>query len=240
MIHKNRAMDVLLLNQYFTSNKKAPEKILGLMPLNLLYLASYLQLKKIPSKIYELGALRDQDIREENGRVRCGLSDAEITEIIKCERPKIIGLGCMYSRHYIDVISIARLIKRIDPSIITIIGGNHATALSDMVLKEPSFDFVVRGEGEVTFYELCKAILSETKDFRDINGIAYCDAKGNIVKTEKRELVKNLDDLTIDYTLINLAEYTNREHKSPFLMRYPAISIISTRGCPGKCVYGIL
>ncbi len=52
--------------------------------------------------------------------------------------------------------------------------------------------------------------------------------------------IKKAAELAIDDTLLNLAEYTNREHKSPFLMRYPAISIISTRGCPGKCVYGIL
>ena len=95
----------------------------------------------------------------ENNRLRCGISDEEIVTIIKAEKPKIIGLGCIYSRHYIDVVSVARLIKRTNPSIKVILGGNHATTFAGMILKEPAVDFVVRGEGEVTFFELCNEII---------------------------------------------------------------------------------
>lgn len=230
-------MEILLFNQYFTSDIKSPDRILAAMPINLLYLASYLKNKHINCKIYELGIFSFDKIIVRNNRVRCGVGDEEIISIIKNETPKIIGLGCMYSRHYIDIISVTRLIKKIDSSIKVILGGNHATSFCDMVVKEPSVDFVVMGEGEITCHELCEAILSDTKDFREINGLAYCDAKGDIVKTQKRELIKNLDELTLDYSLLDFAEYIGGVCTTPFLMRYPAIGIISSRGCPGNCVY---
>ena len=55
--------------------------------------------------------------------------------------------------------------------------------------------------------------------------------------TPTRELITNLDELSVDYTLIDIKKYTNGPYKSPFLMRYPSIGILSSRGCPGNCVY---
>lgn len=228
--------EVLLFNQYFTSPKDSPQTILATLPINLLYLASYIKDKGMGCKVHELGIFDAADIIEENRKIRCGVPDKKIAGIIKSENPKIIGLGCMYSRHYIDVISITKLIKKINPVIKIVLGGNHATAFSEMVLKNASVDFVVRGEGEITFYELCRAILADSKDFKDIKGIAYKN-NGNIIKTPGRELVKDLDSLPCDYSVVNVSCYANVAYTTPFLMRYPAIGITSSRGCPGRCVY---
>ena len=230
-------MDVLLFSQYFTSRRESPDKILAALPINLLYLASYLILKGISCKIYELGILNFDKIIIEDNEIRCGIPDEEIIRIIKGECPKVIGLSCMYSRHYIDVISIARLIKKVNPSIKVVLGGNHATAFCDMVLQEPTVDFVVKGEGEITFYELCNKILTNKTDLENIKGLAHKDNNGNIIENKDRELVKNLDELPIDYSLLNIKMYTDPPHRSPFLMRYPAIGILSSRGCPYNCVY---
>lgn len=229
--------EVLLFNQYFSSTRESPDNILATLPINLLSLASYLRDKKIDCKIYELGIFDLGRAIFENNRVRCGISDKEIIAIIESENPKVIGIGCMYSRHYIDIIPISRLIKNIDPSIKVVLGGNHATAFCDMVLKEPTIDFVVRGEGEITFYELCYTILSNNNSYKNIDGFAYKDKSGNIIKTKNRELIKTLDELPIDYSILDVNRYANVSYKSPFLMRYPAIGITSSRGCPGSCVY---
>ena len=228
---------ILLINQYFTSNKELPERILATMPLNLLYLASYLKHKGIGCKIYDFGISDFDEIIIEDNRIRNGISNKKIIEIIEAERPKVVGIGCVYSRHYIDVISIARLIKKVTPSIKVVLGGNHATAFCDMVLKEESIDFVVRGEGEITFYELCKAIIYDNLNYENINGIAYKNSHGRIIKTHNRELIKNLDELSIDYSIVDVNKYAKVSYVSPFLMRYPSIGIISSRGCPNECVY---
>jgi len=141
---------VLLFNQYFTSPKESPDRILAALPINLLYLASYLKNRHISCRIYELGIFSFDKIIVRNNRIRCGISDEEIISIIKKESPKIIGLGCMYSRHYIDIISITRLIKKIDSSIKVILGGNHATSFCDMVVKECRFCSNGRGRGNIS------------------------------------------------------------------------------------------
>ena len=229
-------MNILLFNQYFTSRKNSPEINLATLPLNLLYLVSFLEIKNLKCKIYELGIFSPQYAVVQNNRLRFGISDEKIIEIINKEKPKIIGLGCMYSRHYIDIVYIARLIKKIDPSIKVVTGGNHATAFWEMIMKESSFDFVVRGEGEITFYELCKNILDGEKNFSHIRGIAYRN-NGVIVKTPDRELVANLDDLPmINYDFLDVKKYVKSVY-SFYFMRPPVIGIISSRGCPGRCVY---
>ncbi len=230
--------DILLFNQYFTSDKEEPDKILASLPINLLSLASQLNHKNKECKIFELGIFDFENIRTENKRIRCGISDKEIISIIKKESPKIIGLGCMYSRHYVDVISIARLIKHVDSNIKVVTGGNHATTFSDMVLKEDAIDFVVKGEGEITFHELSKTILADKSDFHKIDGLAYRAINQEIITTKDRQLIDNLDDLPmIDYSLIDLKKYTATSENTPFLMRYPGLGIITSRGCPNKCIY---
>ncbi|MBT4287349.1 MAG: hypothetical protein HOD92_08405, partial [Deltaproteobacteria bacterium] len=231
--------DILLFNQYFTSTQKDPDIItVSNRPINLLHLATYLNHKGMDCKIFELGIINEKDIIVQKSRVRCGLSDKKITEIIKQNKPKIIGIGCMYSRHYIDVIAIAKLIKKVDSLIQVVVGGNHATSFYDKVLMDKSIDFVVIGEGEITFHELCSEIGSKKNNFKAIKGIAFRGNNGEIIKTTDRELIANLDDLPmIDNSLVDTKKYAQQSYKSPFLMRYPSIAIMSSRGCPGKCIY---
>lgn len=232
-------MEVILLNQFFTTPKQSNYSYLSIVPLNLLYLATYLKSNGIQSKIFDLGIHRFDKPRIINNRIRFGVSDEEIENIIKKEKPKIVGIGCMYSRHYIDVLYIVRLIKKIDSSIKIVVGGNHATSHLDIVLKEKNIDFVVVGEGEVTFFELCQRILSGKDDFLDIKGLAFRNRNSeSFINPKKRELIHDLNTLDIiDYSFINLDGYLDDTKISPFLMRYPSFGVISSRGCPGECVF---
>jgi len=229
-----------LFTQYFTSRIESPEYILAPLPLNLLYVASFIRSKGLDCKICELGGFKYADALDEgNGKVRCGISDADITAIIEREKPKIIGVGCVYTQHFWDIPPIARLIKKVNPDIKVVLGGNHATAFADQILKEPSVDYVVRGEGELTFLELCNYILTGNGDAAAIEGITYRDKSGEIKATPSRKLIKHLDELPMpDYSLIDLEKYaTPADNRSQYIMRYPLVGIMTSRGCPGKCVF---
>lgn len=229
--------EVVFINQFFTATKDNPNVYLSILPLNLLCLANYLKSKGISSKILDLGIHRFDKPIEDRGRIRYGISDKSIVDLVKKQKPKIVGIGCMFSRHYLDVLYISRLIKEIDSNIKVVVGGNHATSYVNLVLKEKSIDFVVLGEGEVTFYELCKQILSGKNTLEEINGISF-RKDGNNVATEKRELISNLDILpALDYSFIDIERYLDDTKVSPFLMRYPSFDVISSRGCPGQCVF---
>lgn len=228
--------EILLVNPYYSQKKEYYSFYRPNEPLGLMYLASYLRKFGIASKIAVLGIFDIEKAVFLKGRVRFGLSDKEINKILQKENPKIVGITSMYSIYYRDVMEIAQTVKKFNKKIKVVIGGNHPSSYYNFVLKDPNIDFVAIGEGEETFLELCKMILSKKKNYKKIKGIAFND-RGKIVRNEPRPLIANLDDVPFPARdLINYKYYLEAE-ANPFQMRYPSAAIFTSRGCPGHCVY---
>jgi anaerobic magnesium-protoporphyrin IX monomethyl ester cyclase len=229
--------DVLLLNQYFTVRKEAPEFIAAGVPNNLLYIGSYLKDQGIPCKILELGMLDTADQGVVGDRYRCGLPDERIADLILAEKPRVVGIGCMFTRYFMDVMALAALVKRTLPGVCVVLGGNHATYFAESIVRSPDVDFVVAGEGEITFLELCREFLSGGAGFSAIAGLVYRGKDGEPVRNQPRPLIEDLDILNLDYGMIDLPRYTELSRMSPFHMRHPVATISTSRGCPNKCIY---
>ncbi len=228
-------MDIILFNPYYSQLLEYYSFYRPAPSIGLLYIAGYLRKYGFDCKIYELGVFDIKDTVKINKRVRFGLSDREICEIVKKEKPKIIGITSMYSIYYRDVVEIANTIEKVDSDIIVIIGGNHASSYWKYILKNKSIDFVVIGEGEETFLELCEKLLSG-KDVEDVSGIAYRQRDDSVVKTNSRGLIEDLDEIPFPaYDLVDYRKYSGEGN--PYSMRFPIAGIISSRGCPGNCVY---
>jgi anaerobic magnesium-protoporphyrin IX monomethyl ester cyclase len=124
-----------------------------------------------------------------------------------------------------DILSAARLaecIKKRKPDVTTVIGGVHATALPKETLHTfKSFDIVVYGEGEYTFFEVMKT-LEDENPLSKIKGIAYRD-KGKIIVNAARPWIEDLDSLPMPAW--HLFPKTEKYH------------IVSARGCPYHCVF---
>ena len=135
------------------------------------------------------------------------------------EQVDIVGLTSM-THNIKDAHATAKIIKDFFPESLTVIGGCHVTALPKQTLEEfPFFDVVVIGEGEITFYEIVKAIKEKT-NFEKIEGIAF--RKNNeIYITKPREFINNIDAIPFPaWQLFPKSE------------KYP---IMASRGCPSKC-----
>lgn len=68
-------------------------------------------------------------------------------------------------------------------------GGNQATSLWGMVLKEPCFDFGGRGEGEKKFFVLWKGFFPGKLLSKIYAKLPIKEVQGNIMKTPDRELI---------------------------------------------------
>ena len=103
----------------------------------------------------------------------------------------------------------------------------HVSFRPEEGLIENTVDFIVRGEGESTIVAILELIKYEKFIKKDkILGIAY--KKGSqFISTISRPYIKNLDTLPFpSYELIvNDPSYSK------------TVSIISSRGCPGKCIF---
>ena len=123
-----------------------------------------------------------------------------------------------------------------DKSIITIIGGPHVTVSPrETMYKYSEFDYGVFGEGEITIVELLDA-LENGEELINIPNLIY--RKGNqIRKNLKRSLLNDLDQLPIPAwdLLPPIKKYYHPAGDN--LNRLPSIAIVTSRGCPGKCVF---
>ncbi len=113
-----------------------------------------------------------------------------------------------------------------------ILTGAHGSLTPDWILHNSKVDFVVRGEPELTVFNLVSAI-ENNEDLKNIKGISFFH-DGKIFHTEDAPRIKNLDELPFPaYDLLPMEKYkyTGPDLPPPFSI------IISSRGCPFQCVY---
>jgi radical SAM superfamily enzyme YgiQ (UPF0313 family) len=156
----------------------------------------------------------------------------DLQQQIAQQSPDIVCLGAP-SCWSDDACRVFSMVKKIAPDIITVAGGIHFTIFPEETLQNKNIDFVIYGEGEVTFLELIRTLYANKKDFSHIKGLAYKDGY-RIIKNEPPLLIRDLDSLPLpayDIFPWELNRYCQFKYWKDFSM------VVSTRGCTGKCVF---
>lgn len=134
-----------------------------------------------------------------------------------------IVLASVKTNNYPIIIDVLKKAKRLNPDIISVIGGPHPTALPADCLKNRAVDYVVLGEGDVTIKELYSYLSNGRPALRDISGLAY-RLEGKIIINDARSLLNDLDELP-------LPAY----HLLPGGLRSYHPYIDTSRGCVYQC-----
>lgn len=210
-------------------------------PLALMYLAGYLKKNGLETKIIDVtfkDQVRDKNFYKYKGGYLLNIED-EIVRRLQTTNTDIAGITC-YSPELFEVEHLAERIKSVKPGIKVIAGGIHPTLRpQDFIYASSFFDFVVIGEGEVSFLELAKAIRSGSTNYKKIKGIGYFDHDSSkVIITESPPLVDNLDEISFpDYEDLDMDFYTT---PSPYAIRgvlTKSFYILSSRGCPFSCTF---
>lgn len=207
-------LDILLIN--LPINTWYKEKMIeknSMPPLGILYIATYLQNNGFKVKVIDFSV---EIIKLD-----------EFKEMLVELNPKIIGMST-YNETWEAQKTLCKIIKNINPNILIISGGAFATFCYEDILNQSLTDYIVRGEGEDTFLNLCKYIFSdkEKSDYPDFTGICYKDMDNNIVVNKELIRIIDLDKLPFpNRDLIDINKYT---------MPY---TISTSRGCPGNCIF---
>jgi len=122
-------MKVLLINP--------PSRFWLFPPLGLAYIAAYI-------KNYYTTSILDMIIEPE-----------KLQETLCSFSPDIIGITCT-SQTFQDALKVAKEVKEHDKTIKVVMGGSHPSAIPEKTLKHPEIDFVIKGEGEKAFLEICQ------------------------------------------------------------------------------------
>jgi radical SAM superfamily enzyme YgiQ (UPF0313 family) len=152
---------------------------------------------------------------------------------IVSRRPDVVGFSCTTSS-FLEGYAIAGRVKELAPDVRIVFGGAHACSVGVSLLDSfPAIDFLVIGEGEVTFAEL---MASGFGNVGTVPGVGYrLEGKGTL--SGIRENIPDLDSLPFPaYHL--LADFPRRYNLPLFSYpKAPNTSIISSRGCPYQCSY---
>jgi magnesium-protoporphyrin IX monomethyl ester (oxidative) cyclase len=169
--------------------------------------------------------------------VYCKDLDDVISKLNEGENP-IIGVTA-YTRERFHAYAIIRKIRLEIPDSHIVVGGRHFSCLSEETLMNlPEVDIVVRGEGEITFKEICDSVYRNT-DFNKILGISFRSGT-EIVHNPDRPLESNIDKFR--YFDKNFLPDPKRyilagtfQRMANFEMKF--FEVMTTRGCPNSCVF---
>ena len=186
----------------------------GLPPLGILSIASYVEQKGFSVQVLDVQAER--------------LDENEVAVRIAALRPRVVGISVL-THMVIPAHRIARLCKEWDPSCTVVVGGVHAEVMPEDMLSNRAIDIVVRGDGEETMLDILGGLPCP-----EIRGISYREGQ-RVVHTPPRPVERDLDKYPFPaYHLINFKLYFPAVGS---YRRLPAINMLMTRGCVGKCTF---
>ncbi len=175
--------------------------------------------------------------KQENCEVRVldseamGYTFADLRKEIAAFSPNLIGMQTFVTN--LDrCFSVAKMSKDLSPGIKVCLGGAQATLTPRTVIENEHVDFVIAGEGDVSFRQLIRA-LKCLLPFSDVPGLLYKIGK-NVIENRQPSLVENLDTLPLPAReLFPMHCY----HSSANLRGARTLQLITARGCPFRCAY---
>lgn len=149
--------------------------------------------------------------------LRCMEGWNDFENEIRTASPDVVAVTMM-SVDFNPALKCIEIAKKINPEIITVAGGPHPSIVPDEVIREDKIDYVIKGEGEISFVNLLKKIDSGDKPAE------------KLIEGEKPEL----DSLPFaDRALFSDLEYplSVEGFDTPF------VTIIAGRGCLYNCSF---
>ncbi len=203
-------------------------------PLGLAYLAAAVEQAGHQVRVTDaIGEGLDQ-VFEIDGRALRGLTFEQIVDGLD-DKADIIGMGIMFSCAWPSLRKLVHMIRDRFPDTPIVLGGEHATAMTQAIFDQSPVDYIVRGEGENTLVELCNR-LAQGSTVADVDGLAWRH-KGNVVVNEKRSRIQNIDEIpwpawqhfNVDAYIAYAQPHGSAEGRS--------IPMLATRGCPFQCTF---
>lgn len=222
-------MRILLINPVRQRILSWREQEILFMPLGLGYIAAVLRNNGHTVKIVERRFFYKADYWDNKSMEEINYSTKRA---ILDFAPDLVGVTAS-TPQIMDAFRTVKLVKEINPNIITLIGGCHVTAHPEFSLKQCSqLDIVCQGEGEVTTLEIANGVPLDK-----IGGIIY-RKNGKIVSNAKRKFIGNLD--TLPFPARDLFDTKFYFSNSRAIIRgifLRSTTIYTSRGCPFKCSF---
>lgn len=111
----------------------------------ILYLAGYLRRHGIEAFV----RLYDDEAQEHE-------LEASLRQLMSHVKPQVVGVSLKWFNHLSRGLVIARMLRRIDPDVRLVTGGNSASYFWQQLAQLGLFDDIVLGDGELPLLSLCR------------------------------------------------------------------------------------
>ena len=154
----------------------------------------------LPPALIDRSEILEFDINQRSG---------DVLEMILQREPRIVGLG-VYIWNVKETTELVSSLKRLRPETIVVIGGPEVSyELDDQPIVRAA-DFVITGEADIAFGELCEKLLVGRRP---------------LVKVIPADL-PSMESIALPYTLYNDNDLAHR-----------VVYVEASRGCPFKCEF---
>ena len=187
-------------------------------PLGLGYIAAVLEREEIPVVIIDAAVER--------------ISISALIDRINRFEPDVIGITAT-TNLFDSAVEAARILKENFSNAQLVIGGPHVSANPQHALSFECFDLGIKGEGEITFLELLRA-LDRNEALDRIKGLVL-RREDRVFLTQDREFIEDLDSLPFPARhLLPMERYRPQPNDQYSL---PKLGMITSRGCPYSCIF---
>jgi anaerobic magnesium-protoporphyrin IX monomethyl ester cyclase len=208
------------------------------LPLGLAYLAAVIR-DEVELCVLD-AAVEGHEHEERAGRglVRYGLPFDEIERRVRAFQPDLVGVSCIFSSQFRNVIEIMKAAKRVNPETVTITGGTHPSFLPEFCLERcPELDLIARGEGEFILRDVIRAS-RDGGPLAEVPGLVWRDADRPVINPPRTPF-PDLDQIPFPARdLFPLEKYhAIGQPMGIVYQRRPFMNLITSRGCPFRCTF---
>lgn len=128
-------------------------------------------------------------------------------------------------------VKVAKMLKDANPSVkIGMVGAKVAVQPQESLEKSDVIDFVARNEFDFTIKDVAEGI-----DFKNIDGISWRDANGQIIHNKDRAMIEDMDSLPF-VTEVYKRDLRIEDYFIGYL-KHPYLSLYTGRGCKSHCTF---
>lgn len=160
--------------------------------------------------------------------------EQELLEELR-QHPICVGVTTLTGTQIYYALKVSHFIRTHAPEVPIVWGGMHVTTTDDQVIRHPLVDYAIKGEGEMVFPMLVRA-LERKITIEEVPSLYWKSAEGEIEFNGSGPDI-NLDLLPpIPYHLVDVNHYT-----TPTVSLYEGsrrtLPFEGSRGCPFLCTY---